>query len=285
MVCPVGRQQAERLSMRQALLGSFAGLLAGHLRSWRTLRERGRELEAATADRQRERENQVVHEVSNPLGIIKNYLTLVRRKLPDDVQLGDELQVLHEEIERVGRIVRQMGGAAPEAAAGPAEALQLDLNAAIQSLHTLYAASLFGSAGIELALELQTPMAATRADSDSLRQMLLNLWKNAAEALPPGARVTTSTADHIHRDGLLYTQVCVADNGPGLPGDVMASLFKPLGAGRRGGHAGLGLSIVHGLATRLGGHVTCQSLPGRGTRFFVLLPQLGTAAARHPVTR
>ena len=279
MACPVGRQQAERLEQRLALLGSFAGLLAGHLQSWRTLRERARETEAATADRLRQRERQVVHEVSNPLGIIKNYLQLVRRKLPEGVQLGEELQVLHEEIDRVGRIVRQLGEPPPEPAPGSVEAGAQDLNAAVEGLRALYAEPLFGRAGIELALELQLPLAPTRADRDSLRQLLLNLWKNAAESLPAGARVTTSTADHIHRDGRLYTQLCVADNGPGLPGDVMVSLFKPLGGARRAGHSGLGLSIVHGLVTRLGGHITCQSLPGRGTRFFILLPQLSTVAA------
>lgn len=280
MACPVGRLQAEQLEQRLALLGSFAGLLAGHLQQWRALRERDRELEAATADRLRERERQVVHEVSNPLGIIKNYLTLVRRKLPEGVQLGEELQVLHEEIDRVGRIVRQLGE--PPPAPGPGSAETLDLNSAVEGLRALYAEPLFGRAGIELVLELQQPLAATRADRDSLRQIVLNLWKNAAEALPPGARVTTSTADHIHRDGRLYTQLCVADNGPGLPGDVMVSLFQPLGRTRREGHSGLGLSIVHGLVTRLGGDIACQSLPGRGTRFFILLPQ-GAAAPSAPV--
>ncbi|MBK6469709.1 MAG: HDOD domain-containing protein [Betaproteobacteria bacterium] len=272
MVCPVGRLQAERLEQRLALLSSFAGLLAGHLESWRTLRERDREQQAATADRLRLRDRQVAHEVSNPLGIIKNYLNIVRRKLPDGVQLGDELDVLHEEIDRVARIVRQLG----EPAAEPDTSSQgglVDLNAAVDSLRSLYGEPLFGRAGVKLVLELQTPLAPARADRDSVRQLLLNLWKNAAEALPVGAQVTTSTADHIHRDGRLYTQLCVADNGPGLPADVMASLFKPLGAARRAGHGGMGLSIVHSLVTRLGGHVSCQSLPGRGARFFVLLPQ------------
>ena len=288
MACPVGRLQAEGLDQRLWLLDSFAGLLAGHLQQTRTLRERDRQMEIANADRQRQRERQLMHEVSNPLGIIKNYLNLVRRKLPDGVQLGEELQVLHEEIDRVGRIVRQLGELPPEPAASavspvsavsaaPADAL--DLNAAVESLRALYAETLFGRAGVELALDLQQPLAPTRANRDSLRQILLNLWKNAAEALPAGARVVTSTIDHIHREGRLYTQLCVADNGPGLPGDVMDSLFQPLGRARREGHSGLGLSIVHGLVTTLGGYITCQSVHGRGTRFFILLPQLGPAAA------
>jgi len=280
MACPVGRLQAERLEQRLALLGSFADLLAGHLASWRALRERDRELQAASADRLRQRERQMVHEVSNPLGIIKNYLNIVRRKLPDGVALGNELQVLHEEIDRVARIVRQLGEPASEPAPAGQDVPggQLDLNNAVDSLRSLYGEPLFGPAGLKLVLDLQTPLAPARADRDSVRQILLNLWKNAAEALPAGAQVTTSTTDHIHRDGRLYTQLCVADNGPGLPPDVMASLFKPLGAERRAGHGGMGLSIVQALVTRLGGHVSCQSQPGRGARFFVLLPQ-GTTAA------
>lgn len=278
MVCPVGRLQAERLEQRLALLGSFAGLVAGHLQSWRTLRERERELQAATVDRLRQRDREVAHEVSNPLGIIKNYLTLVRRKLPEDVQLGDELKVLNEEIDRVARIVRQLGQPVAEGPGAGADA-RLDLNAAVESLRALYGEALFERAGLKLVLDLQAPLAPVLADRDSVRQVLLNLWKNAAEALPAGAQVTTSTADHIHRDGGLYTQLCVADNGPGLPADVMASLFRPLGAARRAGHGGMGLSIVHTLVTRLGGHVSCQSQPGRGARFFVLLPQASAAAA------
>jgi signal transduction histidine kinase len=284
MACPVARLQAERLAQRLALLDSYAGLLAGHLRSWRALRERDRELEAATADRLHQRERQVVHEVSNPLGIIKNYLTLVRRKLPDGLQLGEELQVLQEEIDRVGHIVRQLGEPPPQAAADTGDAGALDLNAVVRSLRALYAEPLFGRAGIELTLELQMPLAPSRADRDSVRQLLLNLWKNAAEALPPGSRVTTSTADHIHRDGHPHTQLCVADNGPGLPADVMASLFQPLGGARRAGHSGLGLSIVHDLVTRLNGHIDCQSLTGSGARFSILLPQFTPAAITPPVT-
>jgi signal transduction histidine kinase len=120
-----------------------------------------------------------------------------------------------------------------------------------------------------------------------VRQILLNLWKNAAEALPRGSRVVTSSGDHVHRGGRTYAQFSVADNGPGLPDDVRAALFKPQRGPRREGHAGLGLSIVHELVTRMGGHVDCQSAPGKGTRFTVLLPQADAprAALAEPARR
>jgi signal transduction histidine kinase len=288
MACAVTRRQAERLEQRLALLGSFGALLADQLATWRTLSERDREVKAATADRLLERERQVLHEVSNPLSIIKNYLTVIRRKLPDSAQLGEELKVLQEEVDRVGSIMRQLGQSTPTSTeeSGGGVPAALDLNAAVQSLHALYGEPLFGRAGIELVLDLQAPLAPALADRDSLRQLLLNLWKNAAEALPPGARVTTSTADHVYRDGRMYALLSVADNGPGLPNDVLAALFKPLGAGRRPGRSGLGLSIVGSLVARLNGHITCQSQPGRGTRFDVFFPQvaLGAVPETHPVS-
>jgi nitrogen-specific signal transduction histidine kinase len=131
---------------------------------------------------------------------------------------------------------------------------------------------LFGD-GIELVLTLQRPLAPSHADRDTVRQVLLNLWKNAAEALPPGSRIVTATTDHVYRDGRVYTQLSVSDNGPGLPADVMRTPFQPLGMNRRPGRSGLGLSIVQSLVAGLAGHVSCQTAPGRGTRFEVLFPQ------------
>jgi putative nucleotidyltransferase with HDIG domain len=271
MAFPVDRAGAERLERRSAQLLAFAAIVAGHLRSWRALRERNRDEQAAAADGLLLRERQVAHEVGNPLGIIKTYLQIMQRKLPDNLQLDDELQVLREEIDRVARIVRQLGDT-PARDATPGRGL-IDLNAAVDGLRALYGDPLFGGTGIELVLKLQHPMALTRADRDTVRQVVLNLWKNAAEALPSGSRLSTETVDNLYRDGRAYTQLSVSDDGPGLPTDVMRTPFQPLGIHRRPGRSGLGLSIVHKLVTGLGGQISCQTAAGRGTRFIVLLPQ------------
>jgi nitrogen-specific signal transduction histidine kinase len=262
---------AAQHQQRQVRIVAFAGIVAGHLRSWRTLRERQRDDQAAAADDLLLRERQVAHEVGNPLGIIKTYLQIMQRKLPDNLRLDDEMQVLREEIDRVARIVRQLS----EAPVGKAERMHapMDLNAAVEGLQALYGAALFDGTGIEFRLKLQQPMALSRANRDTVRQVLLNLWKNVAEALPPGSQVVTATADHVYLEGRAYTQLSVTDDGPGLPADVVRSAFKPLGTGRRPGRAGLGLSIVQSLVTGLGGHVSCQTAPDRGTRFEILFPQ------------
>jgi signal transduction histidine kinase len=83
----------------------------------------------------------------------------------------------------------------------------------------------------------------------------------------------TSTADHVHQQGQVYTQLSVVDNGPGLPDDVKRRLFQPLGQNRSPGHSGLGLSIVGQLVKKLGGRISCQSSAGRGTGYTILLPQ------------
>lgn len=280
MVFPVDAAGAEHQQQRQVQILAFAGIVAGHLRSWRALRERSRDEQAAAADGLLLRERQVAHEVSNPLGIIKTYLQIMQRKLPDNLQMDDEMQVLREEIDRVARIVRQLGEApaTPAALAVPVHGL-IDLNAAVEGLRALYGAPLFGETGIQLELKLQQPMGPTRADRDTVRQVILNLWKNAAEALPPGSHVVTATTDHVYREGRVYTQISVTDDGPGLPPDVMRSAFRPLGMNHRPGRSGLGLSIVQALVTGLGGHVSCQTAADRGTRFDVLFPQGQTAPA------
>ncbi len=271
MVFPADAADAAGLRQRETQILAFAGIVAGQLQGWRGLRERHRDAQAAAADSWLLKGRQVAHEVSNPLGTIKTYLQIMQRQLPEDGPMNDELQVLREEIDRVARIVRRLGEA-PDSPAAPA-GTAIDLNAAVEGLRSLYGDALFGGGDIELVLTLQRPLALSHADRDTVRQVLLNLWKNAAEALPRGARVVTATTDHVYRDGRVYTQLSVSDNGPGLPADVMRTPFQPLGMNRRPGRSGLGLSIVHERVAGLAGHVSCQTAPGRGTRFDVLLPQ------------
>lgn len=267
MLCGLSAAQDGRLRKRLTWLRSFATLTASSLEAWRKVRERDAQIEAEVAGRFRLQGRKIVHETANPLGIIKNYLRIVDRKLPDSSPLGEELAILHEEIDRVSKIVRQLGDAAPAVPAGA-----LDLNGLIEGMRALYGESLFGAAGLTLALELSPQAALVRADRDSVKQILINLWKNAAEAAPAGSKVTTTTAAQVDRNGERYTELRVIDSGPGLPPEVMRSLYRPLDATRRPGHAGLGLSIVGSLVEKLGGRISCHSLPGQGTIFVILLP-------------
>ncbi|WP_308601390.1 ATP-binding protein [Massilia sp. Dwa41.01b] len=100
----------------------------------------------------------------------------------------------------------------------------------------------------------------------------MNLVKNAVEALAPGGgRIAIVNRGQVHRERKLYVELAVTDTGPGLPPEVMAKLFSAVQSTKEGAHRGRGLAIVHGLVTKLNGHIACRS--GRnGTAFDILLP-------------
>ncbi|HJV72473.1 HDOD domain-containing protein [Ideonella sp.] len=270
MVCGVSTVQHARLRKRLAWLQSFATLVGASVVSSRRTRERRQQIEADAAGRFRLQGQKVAHEAANPLGIIRNYLTIVDLKLPDSKALGQDIAVLREEIERVSTIIRQLGeDAAPVAAPSGA----LDLNALVEGMRALYGESLFGSRGITLDVQPSPEPALARAERDGVKQILFNLWKNAAEAVAPGSEVQTSVTPGVDQNGRRYIELCVSDNGPGLPADVLKSLYQPLDPARQPGRSGLGLSIVRSLVDRLEGHISCRSRAGHGTSFAVLLPE------------
>jgi signal transduction histidine kinase len=105
-------------------------------------------------------------------------------------------------------------------------------------------------------------------NSDSLKQVFVNLFLNAIQAMPEGGSLTVVVSQDAN-----FVSVQVADTGVGIPQDVMDRIFdpfyttKPVGIG-----TGLGLSIVYGIIKKHGGHIEVQSERGRGTTFTVFLP-------------
>jgi nitrogen-specific signal transduction histidine kinase len=253
---------------------AFAQMTAVSLESWRELRNYEHKIESSLASRFEQQTRKVVHEARNPLAIIKNYLKIISQRLPEENVVRQELDILKEEIDRVSRILSRMNDLSVQAPALD----RVDVNGVIKGMLALYGESLFSGSGISVEMTLDPQLTPMPCDRDKLKQILLNLWKNAAEALPPGSRLITETADNLYREGRSYTQLSVTDNGPGLPADVMGTLFQPLGLHRRPGRSGLGLSIVHQLVSGLGGQISCQTAAGRGTNFVVLLPQAESAA-------
>ena len=146
----------------------------------------------------------------------------------------------------------------------------VDLNAIVQELAVLYGEALFRGRGIDIVLDLDSQEPMTRGERDAIKQILVNLMKNAAEAMSSGGRVRIETRAGIAMDAQRWQEVCIEDSGPGLPPDAMERLYgaEPAsGSGR-----GVGLSIVSSLTTQLGAKVSCQARPGKGTRISILLP-------------
>ena len=189
--------------------------------------------------------------------------------MPRSAGVHHELDILKEEIDRVAKIIRRLGEKSPKTH----DEGEADVNAIIEGMAALYRESLFTTRGITLDLILNEQLPAIPGSRDQIKQILLNLWKNASEAVPSGGRLVVSTVHGLRQGGRDHVEIRLADTGPGLPTEVIQNIFQPLDPGRRPGHAGVGLSIVAALVKGLDGQITFQSRAGQGTTFVILLPK------------
>ena len=126
--------------------------------------------------------------------------------------------------------------------------------------------------GIDLCLDLR-PVPIVAVEANRMHQALGNMLTNAEEAMPDGGTVTL----RLNRDGD-DAVLTFADTGTGIAPDALAMVFEPffttkgLLAGGDKANAGLGLSVVHGIVTEMGGRITAASEPGRGATFSIAFP-------------
>jgi PAS domain S-box-containing protein len=213
----------------------------------------------------------VAHDLRNPLGAIRNAWYFVSKKVSaapawQDKRVAQLATVIDTELARCGRIIGDLldfaRDRAPYRVPCPVDELVRDsLSVVVRPAPT-----------IELAQEVPPDLPVPNLDRDQLRQVIVNLAQNAAEAVDPArGRVVVRAS----MSGPLL-QLAVADNGAGIPPEVRRRLFEPLFTTKTKG-TGLGLSIVANMVKRHGGSIACTSEPGRGTTFTVTLP-LGEAS-------
>jgi HD-like signal output (HDOD) protein/signal transduction histidine kinase len=274
MVCGLSAGQFDRLTRRLPWLLNFGKIAAISLEALREARNYREQAENEAANRFTSQARRVIHEAGNPLGIIKSYLKILDRKLPGDVEVRQELEILSEEIDRVAGIVSRMSEVPQDQAPGT----ELDIVELLQELLMLYGEALFNSRGIKVETTLPAESLNISCDRNSLKQILLNLWKNASEAMSSGQQFKISLTDYVIHDGDAYVQIRMDDNGPGMSDAAMRSIHTPpdpANTGRRG----IGLSIVGQLASKQGIPVTCRSQEGKGTSIALLLPKLNPTSA------
>jgi CheY-like chemotaxis protein/two-component sensor histidine kinase len=142
-------------------------------------------------------------------------------------------------------------------------------------------------AGVHVQRELQGPPVVVAGDPTALYEAVMNLCTNAIQAMGPtgvlrvAVRVAQNEAPRTLYDQELpagrHACITVTDNGPGMTPDVLARLFEPFFTTKGRGGTGLGLAVVHGVVTDMGGAIDVRSAPGEGTVFALYLP-LSTAA-------
>ena len=223
----------------------------------------------------------LAHEVKNPLSGIRGAAQLLEQAASE---ADRELCVLiQDEVDRIRDLVERMDMFSER----PLEREEVNIHEALD--HVRRIAGTGFAAHLRILEEYDPSLPPVWGNRDQLVQILLNLVKNAAEAVDPReGEIVLSTA---YRHGVrlaipgslervhLPLEVSVRDNGPGIAEDIRASLFEPFITTKRGGQ-GLGLALVAKLVADHGALIACDSRPGRTAfRLSLATPPTGGAAA------
>ena len=210
---------------------------------------------------------QLAHEIKNPLGGMRGAAQLLSRELAD-TSLREYTGVIIKEADRLTTLVDSMSNPA-----GPPRKTLTNVHEPCEHIRALLMAE--APAGVRIERDYDPSLPEGFFDRDQIVQALLNLARNALQAVGDQGRIVlrTRTQSHAHI-GLvrhrLVARIEVVDDGPGVPEQIRSTLFYPLVTARAEG-TGLGLAVSQELVTRNAGQIEFESEPGR-TVFAILLP-------------
>ena len=207
----------------------------------------------------------VGHELRNPLGAIKNAIYYVRGKVIKS-ELGNKeprvmefLDIIDEEINSSNKIINDLLGFSR---VGKPVVSPTRIEKVIEDALSYTTIP----ENIELTKKLGTDLPEVKIDTDQVRQVLVNMIINAAQAMPDGGRLTISA-----REKDKFLEVEITDTGCGIPQEVMGKIFDPLFTTKAKG-IGLGLALCKAIIDRHQGYIEVESKVGKETIFTIKLP-------------
>ncbi|HTS52613.1 MAG TPA: nitrogen regulation protein NR(II) [Burkholderiales bacterium] len=209
----------------------------------------------------------LAHEIKNPLGGLRGAAQLLEREL-ERPELTEYTQVIMKEADRLQTLMDRL--LIPH---GLPQLAPLNIHEAVERVRSLVLAEF--PEGIRISREYDVSLPAVEADREQIIQALLNIVRNAAQALRGNGDIVLGTrvarqvtlARKLHPLGVM---IQVIDNGPGVPEELRDKVFFPLVSGREGG-TGLGLTLAQNLISQHHGTIELESEPGR-TCFTIVLP-------------
>ena len=212
----------------------------------------------------------VVHEVNNPLGVIKNYLKLLKLEHEKGKFDLENIDIIDRELDRITSILNQLRDFAKGEGqfTDQKEGQPGSLEKAIRDVERLMRPHL-NEADIELKINIEPHLPLVRLDENGIKQVIINLIKNAKEALKGGAGKIEIVAysDEESRSVILR----VSDNGPGIDPNIRHKIFDPYISSKGSLNSGLGLSVCYGLIKSVGGEIDVED-DDNGTTFIIRLP-------------
>jgi signal transduction histidine kinase len=205
----------------------------------------------------------LAHEVGTPMGVIQGHAKLLESKLTDE-QARWRLQTIQEQIARISKIIQSLlNMARPRRSAGTPVALAPLLDNTLAFLREKFARR---EIRVTRAFE---DVPSIRGDAERLQQLFLNLFMNAADAMPDGGELRVALRPRS-QGGIAIE---VSDTGSGIPAEDLERVFDPFYTTKPAGHGnGLGLSVVRSIVGDHGGDIDVRSELGVGTTFTIELP-------------
>ena len=232
----------------------------------------------------------IAHDFNNILGAILGYGEMALRDAPLESRLRRDLDSVIAAGERGRALVERI---LAFSCSGVGERVAVHVEGVVREALELVAAKLPDS--IRIVTELNAGRAAMLGDPTQVHQVVMNLATNAVQAMPRGGtlrvslRVQRLDFAHAATTGIVgageYLVLALVDDGVGIERDLIERIFDPFFTTKEVGvGTGLGLSLVHGIVSDVGGAIDVYSRPGDGSAFTVFLPRSGEAdAAAQPV--
>jgi two-component system NtrC family sensor kinase len=205
----------------------------------------------------------VAHEINNPLTCVLTNSSLMLSDLTPDDPRREDLQAIVDETLRCRKIVK---GLLDFARQTKPQKQNLDLNKLAEDIIALVR-NQASFQNIRIETELDPGIPPVLADADQIRQVVLNIILNAADAMPQGGIIRVRSSCEPKSKHLALR---ISDTGPGIPDEIQNKMFEPFFTTKKTG-TGLGLAIAYGIMERHKGSLKVESSPGRGTTIVVTL--------------
>ena len=209
----------------------------------------------------------LAHEIRNPLSTIVMNLDLLAEDLEEEDspranRMTTKIQTVQRECRHLEEILNDF---LQFARAGELDLVDVDLNVLVSDFIDFYQPQAQGKK-IDVSPHLGIDLPLIRIDLQLMRQVLMNLVHNAEHAMPDGGLLEFQT---FHRDDKVHLELI--DNGCGMNERTLGKMFRTFYSTKSQG-SGLGLPTVRKIVLAHGGHIACDSEPGRGTRFTISFP-------------
>lgn len=206
----------------------------------------------------------IAHEVRNPLNSIRGFASLINERVADE-KLGQFSSIIIDEVDRMNNLVSDLLDFARHR---ELDMGRVDLKKLIGEVIRDFSHQM-ADANVESAIEIPDGLPEVWGNADRLKQVTINIARNAIEAMPQGGRLTVSAKQREEQPGPVVV-LSISDTGQGIPQEIVTKIFTPFFS-RKDGGTGLGLAICQKIVKQHQGRIEVESTEGAGTTFTILL--------------